>query len=646
MRSSRAPWFACLSIVALSLALAGAAPSGAAGPGPMLDEPRWLLEERSPVAPATAAPRSLEELRGRIAAVLEREGVPGVGLALVDAEGIRWAGGVGVADLETRRPVDADTVFRVGSITKSVVALGVSRLVEQGRLDLGRPLAALMPEVELENPWPEAPITLAHALEHTTGFDDMRFREWWGPEDMRPVDALALHPPSRVARWRPGSRMSYSNPGYTIAGHAIELATGEDYAAWLEREVLAPLGMRSARFRRDAALAGRLATGYADRGQPATFRPIAHAPAGALLASPRELAELVRFWLRRDGGGIVSPAGLDRIERTATLPYAATDASYGLGNYGDVMHPARARGHDGGLPGFLSCYRYFPELGVGYVMLLNATHSARAYLEIRALLFAYLARGAALPEAPRAAPDAAAIAAATGYYGYENPRIELFAFLERAALGVSVRGAGEGIELELLSGGAIPMVPTGEDGYRHPLESGTSVRLATDPEGTRLVNAGFAYFEAGSLALARARLGGLQGALLLLQVAPLWGLGWALRAGLRRARGRSSAPGEAALHLWPAAAAALFFAIPSLFMAVFEREAFAGPDPWSVGLCACTIAFAFASAAALASAVRAASARLVSWPARLVPSAAALASFGMTLYLLWHGIIGLRIWAW
>lgn len=644
MRSSWKRWLACLSIAALSVTLAGAEPSVAAGPGPMLDEPRWLLAE-GPPARAAAAPRSLEELQARIAAVLEREGVPGVGLALVDAEGIRWAGGVGVADLETMRPVDADTVFRVGSITKSVVALGVSRLVEQGRLDLGRPLAALMPEVEFENPWPEAPITLAHALEHTTGFDDMRFREWWGPEDMRPRDALALHPPSRVARWRPGSRVSYSNPGYTIAGHAIELATGEDYASWLEREVLAPLGMRSARFRRDA-LAGRLATGYVGPERAASFRPIAHAPAGALLASPRELAELVRFWLRRDGGGIVSPAALDRIERTATLPYAATDASYGLGNYGDVMHPARARGHDGGLPGFLSCYRYFPELGVGYVMLLNATHSVRAYLEIRALLFAYLARGAAPPEPPRAAPDPAAIAAATGYYGYENPRIELFAFLERAVLGVSVRGAGEGIELELLSGGVIPMVPTGDQGYRHPLESGTSVRLATDLEGGRIVSAGFAYFEAGSFASARARLGALQGALLLLQLAPLWGLGWALWAGVRRVKGRSPAPGEAGLHLWPAAAALFFFGIAVLFTEVFERDAFASANPWSVGLCACTIAFAFASAAALAAAVRAASARVGSWPARLLPSAAALACFGMALYLLRHGIIGLRIWAW
>ena len=175
MRSSRTLWLACLSIVALSLALAGAAPSGAAGPGPMLDEPRWLLEARSPLAPAAAAPRSLEELQARIAAVLEREGVPGVGLALVDAEGIRWAGGVGVADLETMRPVDADTVFRVGSITKSVVALGVSRLVEQGRLDLGRPLAAWMPEVELENPLVAPPVdgdngklaNLADAIQHT-----------------------------------------------------------------------------------------------------------------------------------------------------------------------------------------------------------------------------------------------------------------------------------------------------------------------------------------------------------------------------------------------------------------------------------------------------------------------------------------------
>jgi CubicO group peptidase (beta-lactamase class C family) len=625
----------------------------------ILDEPALVRATAEPGAGPAATPArppsSIAELRARVAEVLEREQVPGAGLALVDERGLIWAGGVGVADLDSKRPVDADTVFRVASITKSFVALGVMRLVEQGRLELDEPLRELMPEVEIGNRWASSdPITLAHALEHSAGFDDMRFNEWFGDDDTTPREALAINPRSREARWRPGSRMSYSNPGYTIAGHAIELATGEAWDRWLEREVLARLGMHTARFRRTPQLEQRLAMGYSRPGEAAPFLPLAHAPAGSLLASPRELAQLVHFWLRRGaplpssraGEAIVGPASLARIERTETLPYPGTDASYGLGNYGDVGHAARARGHDGGLPGFLSAYRYFPELGVGYVMLLNGAHSPRAYVEIRALLFAYLARGRELPEPPRAPPDGEAIAAATGYYGFANPRIELFAFLERMFVGLDLRPAPEGIELELLTGGRIRLVPTGEGGFRHPLESGTSIRLAKNAEGRRILLAPMSYFEAGSGTWARARLRALQGALLLIQLSLVWGLGWLLVAAVRRLRGRACAPGELTLQAWPALASLSFVVMLSLAQIVAVRQAFTSANPLSIALCLATLVFPACSAAALTAALREALGGVLPLWSRAVPSAAAVACFGMSLWLLANNIVGLRPWAW
>lgn len=633
----------CLAFVSFAALSAGEAP---VGPARLLDESE-LVAQATPDGYEVAAPETLDELRARIAAVLEREGVPGVGLALVDRDGVRWAGGVGLADLASGRPVDADTQFRVASITKSVVGLGVARLVEQGRLDLERPLAELMPEVALENAWASSPITLAHALEHTTGFDEMRYNEYFADEGITPAEALAINPRSRVARWRPGSRMSYSNPGYTLAGHAIERATGEGWEAFLEREVLRPLGMPSSRFRRTPEFADRLATGYTGRGRPATFLPIAHGPAGALLASPRELAELVRFWLvRGEGLGIVGPDMLGRIERPGTVDHRTADTAYGLGNYGDVFHPVRSRGHDGGITGFLSCYRYFPELGVGYVMLLNGTHSTRAYVEIRALLFAHLARGRRLPAPPSAPPDREAIAAAAGFYAFENPRVQLFGFIERAVGGMGVRPDDEGVALTRITGEEVELVSTGDGGFRHRSHGGTSVRLTTDREGGRILVAGWGYFEEGSYAFAKARLLALQVALGLIQLAPWLGLGWALRAGVRRLRGDKPAPGEAALFLWPAAAGVLFMVTPVLLMKAFEQEMFGTANPMSVALCLCTLAFAACSAGAIAEAVRAGFAGRPGLGTRLLPSAVAVACFGMTLYLLAHGIIGLRIWAW
>jgi CubicO group peptidase (beta-lactamase class C family) len=610
---------------------------------PMLDED--TLPRGVPAIGAAEVPGSIEELRQRVARVLEREGVPGVAIALVGREGPRWIGGVGVADRATRAPVTADTVFRVASITKSIVGLGVMRLVEQGRLELDRPLRELLPDAGIANAWEaEAPVTLAHVLEHTAGLDDMRFNEWFSDDDaLAPAATLAINPGSRRIRWRPGTRLAYSNVGYTLAGRAIEVATGEPFDAWLRREVVQPLGMRDADFHRTDALAARLATGYGDRDRPVTFRAIAHRPAGALLASATHLAGLVQFWLRRgEGQAIVSPAGLDRIERSGTLPYPRTDLEYGLGNYGDVSHPVRARGHDGGWPGFLSSMRYVPELGLGYVVLFNASHSYRAFVEIRALVFAYLVRGRVAPP-----PPALAIAAtdrpAASFYGFASPRHELFGFLERTMFGwraVEVPGA---VRLDPLLGDSFHLVPAKDGGYRLPWESGSSFRFAQDRDGEPVMIGHLSYAEAGSRWLARLRITACAAAMLLLQLAPLWAAGVLAVAALRRRR----RPVALGLALWPAVAGLSVLALPQLLAAAAMRDVLGVVHPLTVALCATTLVFAIASCGGLAAAIRWSVRRdRPSRLHRLVPTLCALAAFGMMLWLAANHIIGLRTWAW
>src|SRR4051812_41886044 len=115
------------------------------------------------LAAADAPPRDLDELRAQVAAILRREQVPGAGIALVEGERILWAGGVGIADRVTGRPVTDGTLFRTGSITKSVMGLAFVKLAEQGRLDLGAKLADVAPELAIGNRWAaDNPITVAH----------------------------------------------------------------------------------------------------------------------------------------------------------------------------------------------------------------------------------------------------------------------------------------------------------------------------------------------------------------------------------------------------------------------------------------------------------------------------------------------------
>ncbi|MEO8699577.1 MAG: serine hydrolase domain-containing protein [Kofleriaceae bacterium] len=595
----------------------------------------------APIATAASVPTSADDLRERIGAILQREGVHGAAIAIVDRSGTQWVGGVGVANAKTREPVTADTVFRVASITKNVVGLGVMRLVEQRRLDLDKPLRQLLPDAGIDNAWDsDAPVTLGQVLEHTAGLDDMRPNEIFSESDVVTTrDALTVNPRSRVIRWRPGTRMAYSNVGYTLAGRAIEVATGEPFDTWLRREILRPLGMADADFRRTDVLASRLATGYVETDRPAPFRPIFHRPAGALLASATDLAKLVRFWLvRGEGYSIISPAGVERIERTGTLPHHL-DTEYGLGNYGDVGHPLKARGHDGGLPGFVSTMRYIPELGRGYVILLNGFPTLPAWLEIRGLVFAYVSRGAALPQEPDLA---AAAPPGAGFYGFASPRHQLFGFIERSLIGWRPVVTPTGVDLDPLFGGPMHMVSTADGGYRFAGQSGTSMRFAKDRTGAQVMVAAFAYAEAGSWAHARVRSGAVAIAFLVLQYYPAWAVLVLVFAAIRRRRAEALD-----LLLAPAVASLCLTVLPQLLFRASLGQHMGEVHPTTVGFFAVTIVFALAALVGAVAALRWWVRRdRPSSLARLIPNVAVVAAIGVTIWLGANGIIGLRTWAW
>jgi CubicO group peptidase (beta-lactamase class C family) len=601
---------------------------------------------------------ALERLHAEIAAVLEREGVPGAGFALVDTEGLIHAGGVGWADVERRQPVDADTMFRVGSITKSVVALGVARLWERGAIDLDGPVDELVTGVEIGNPYSDRPITLAHLLEHTAAFDDMRFNETFGPIEVEQLglhEVLAKNPRSRMARWRPGSRFAYANPGYTVAAAALEHATGASFEAVLSAEVLVPLGMTGARFRFEPGLADRLATGYF-AAAPLPYTAILHRPAGSLMASSRELAGLVHMWLGRGtlpgGSRLLRDETLARIERAGTLPFAATDVDYGLGNYGDVMHPVRSRGHDGGLPGFLSTYRYFPELGVGYVLLLNATHSSRAWVEIRMLLFEYLARNRARPSPPPR-PDIPReqLAEHVGHYEFASPRHQIFGFLDTLLLGADVELEDDALVLRLRAfPGPIPLLPTGHGRFRLPGQSGTSVQFSNDLDDRPVMLLQTLYFERTSRVLPRLREHGLKLAWLMLQSAAG---SFVLLLVLHLVTRARSTPGYAQelrlLAPFVLGPACLVAAVVLLLGSGLQE--LGSLNPRTVGICVLPLAFSFLS---VFGAVRAVSSLLdrraepthVRLWVRLHAATVGIAAVGLSTYLAYHHLVGLRTWAW
>ena len=133
--------------------------------------------------PDDPTPQTLDEFKTAAARVLSETGVPGAGIALVQQSGVEWAGGIGYADRDARTPVTADTHFRVGSISKSFVAMGLVQLYEDGRIDLESTVEEVDPEIAIDNPWQSTdPVRIIHVLQHTAGFDDMHFKDRYVPE--------------------------------------------------------------------------------------------------------------------------------------------------------------------------------------------------------------------------------------------------------------------------------------------------------------------------------------------------------------------------------------------------------------------------------------------------------------------------------
>ncbi|OFW46659.1 MAG: hypothetical protein A3J29_02200 [Acidobacteria bacterium RIFCSPLOWO2_12_FULL_67_14b] len=450
-------------------------------------------------------PRTLQEFRSAVQEVLSDTGVPGAGIALVRQAGIEWAGGVGLADRDRGTPVTADTHFRAGSISKTFVAMALVQLSETTDLDLDAPVSEVAPGIEIENPWEAGdPVRVIHLLQHTAGFDDMHFNEMYNlsdAPDLPLADVLRVNPRSRHVRWRPGTRVSYSNPGYAVAGYVIEFLTGEKFEDVIAEKIFTPAGMTSSSFRLTAEDEALLARGYRDRsGPPVTYPQIYLRPSGNLHTSPAELGKFVHLllnWGETSEELVVDPEYLSNMEhpRTSLASDAGLRNGYGTGISSLLSGPFPLLGHGGGIEGFSSQYAYSIARDVGYVVLLNSTHSPEAMRRIQSLAIQYLKSDVEPPPKPQVLVPAATLRKYEGYYHDANPRNQAFAFIEWLRSGRSIAVDGEALYANPVFGPRARLFPVSDTLFRADADVDATRVFTTDDVGTMVFTGGFSYAE-------------------------------------------------------------------------------------------------------------------------------------------------------
>lgn len=381
-----------MSVMTLRLALIvlAATLAQAAGPAPAAAQP---ADRRARLAPAFA------EIDRLFTAFAQSAHAPGAAWGIVVDGELVHAGSAGVRDVATKAPVDADTVFRIASMTKSFTAMAILKLRDDGKLSLDDPAERYVPELKgLSYPTSDSPrITIRHLLTHSAGFPE---DNPWGDQQLSDSEEdltrmLRAGIPFSTA---PGTAYEYSNYGFAILGRVVSRVSGMAYEDYVTRTILKPLGMTSTTLHPSRVDPKRRAVGYRWEDERWKEEPsLPHGSFGAMggmLTSIRDLSRYVAAYMDafppRSGPetGPIRRSSLREMQQ-AWRPSAVrvtrdgttgapvlTAGSYGYGL--SVTQTCQFRtmiAHGGGLPGYGSLMRWLPEHGVGIIAFANITYA-------------------------------------------------------------------------------------------------------------------------------------------------------------------------------------------------------------------------------------------------------------------------------
>jgi CubicO group peptidase (beta-lactamase class C family) len=312
--------------------------------------------------------RVLERADELIVEAMNERTTPGLGVGVVSGSETPYAKGFGLADVERGRPVTTKTVFRIGSITKTMTAIGLMRLWEQGEFRLDDPVNEYLKSYRVVHPDPAAPpVSFRHMLTHTSGIGELR-----KPTDLfRPVIGLGAKPDGPVPSPEeyyagglrpgiyPGTKWAYSNHAFNVLGQLVEDISGKPFAEYMRNNVFEPLGMGSTDFLRSERVREELAQGYnfsRGRLKPVKYLEILVRGAGSVFSNVEDMCRYAAALLgggANEHGRVLEPETLGLMMEShyrldERLP------AMGLAFLLDDLDGHLIAGHDGGWPGFVS----------------------------------------------------------------------------------------------------------------------------------------------------------------------------------------------------------------------------------------------------------------------------------------------------
>ena len=341
-----------------------------------------------PLAPH--GPTTVEEMEafvdGFMDAQMKAGPVAGAIVIVVKDGQVFFQKGYGYEDVEKQVPVDpAQTLFRPGSVSKLFTWTSIMQLVEQGKLDLDADVNKYLKDFQVKATYPQ-PVTLRNIMTHTAGFEDGGVGYLFAnkAEDLIPLGKwVAAHEPARVrpptTNFDDGTSASYSNWATALAGHIVEVVSGQSFDDYVAQHIFQPLGMTRSTFGEPLpeSLAPRMSGGYtyeAGAFKANGFEFIhAAGPAGSLSSTASDMARFMLAHLQ-DGalgdGRILKPETAQLMHTRMMSPDPALNG-HALGFYETYINGHRIIGHGGDTQFFHSVLSLMPQTGIGLFASVN-----------------------------------------------------------------------------------------------------------------------------------------------------------------------------------------------------------------------------------------------------------------------------------
>jgi D-alanyl-D-alanine carboxypeptidase len=312
---------------------------------------------------------------------IEYRELPGIVVGIVAGDDLVWSKGFGFADLKARKPMTAETKFRMASHSKLFTATAIMQLREQGKVRLDDPVSKHLPWFRVKPAGDDdQPVTVENLLTHSSGLPREAGAHWTTGE-FPTADEIRSLIADREAAFAPSVRWKYSNLAYTIAGMVAEQASGVKWADYVQANIFTPLGMTSSSVDRDV---DGMAVGYGSRVPNKAARDVmpftdarGMAAATGITSTVGDMAKFVSAQFRqgpRGGNRILSSGSLREMHRVRSMENNWLTGN-GIGFAGRRHNNRIWLGHGGGYPGYTTQTFFNLETRVGVIVLTNTNDS-------------------------------------------------------------------------------------------------------------------------------------------------------------------------------------------------------------------------------------------------------------------------------